>query len=132
LQSVMIEGGNWHVIVDEGLWFCSKAGLNLGQEVSEIAYGGRSNGLSLSIGLQRPSGIPVVAYSNCTLAYVFKIGDENDLRRVSAYSQYPTRDVITAIRMLNKGNPKKGHQFLFLPTSGGSTWEVSEVPANWA
>lgn len=132
LQDVMIEGGNWHVLIDEGLWFCSPKGLGLGQEVSEISYGGRSNGLSMSIALQRPSGIPVVAYSNCTLSYIFKIGDENDLRRIAAYGQYPTKDVIGTIRTLNAGNPVKGHEFLFLPTSGGAEWKVSEVPPGWA
>ena len=132
LQSVMIEGGNWHLVIDEGLWFTSKNGLNLGQEISEIAYGGRSNGLSLSIGLQRPSGVPVITYSQCSMMYVFKLGNENDLRSIASYSQYPTRDVIDTVRGLNRGNPTKGHQFLFMPTSGGAEWKVSEVPGSWA
>lgn len=129
LRQVAIEG-RWTVGIDEGLWVCSPKGLNLGQEVSDLAYGGASNGVSLHILVQRPRQIPPIIYSSCHEGYLFKAGNENDMRELASYTSYAPRDVATAIRSLNKANPERGHEFLYAPLSGGSSWMVSEVPAN--
>lgn len=128
LQSV-ISDGNWATTVDEGLWVCSRKGLDLGGEVSEIAYGGASNGNSLHVGMQRPSGVPVIVHDQCQESYIFKLGNENDLRNMASYSKYSPADTITAVRLLNTGVGNHGHQFLHLPRSGGDNrhWEVTEV-----
>lgn len=131
IRDVSIEGG-WTVSIDEGLWVCARRGLNLGEEVSQIAFGGASNGLSLHLVIQRPAGIPVTTYSNCHEGYLFRMGNTNDIREIASYTGYDTLEVAQAIRGLNRGNPEKGHQFLYAPLVGGRTWEVSEVPREWA
>ena len=131
VRDVTVEGG-WTLSVDEGLYVCSRRGLNLGEEISQLAFGGASNGLSLHLVIQRPAGIPVITYASCHDAYLFKMGNTNDIREIASYTGYETTDVARAIRGLNRGNPTKGHQFLYAPMTGGATWEVSEVPQAWA
>lgn len=125
----VITDGNWTTTVDEGLWVCGRKGLDLAEEVSEIAYGGRSNGNSLHLGLQRPSGVPVIIHDQCHESYLFELGNENDLRNMASYSKYSPTDTITAVRMLNTAKGNQGHQFLHLPRTGGSGqhWEVTEI-----
>lgn len=130
LRDITVEGG-WTLSVDEGLWTCSRKGLNLGEEISQLAIGGASNGLSLHLVIQRPAGIPVITYQSCHHAYLFKSGNTNDIRELASYGSHDTMDVARAIRQLNRGNPTKGHQFLYLPMTGGSEWGVSEVPQEW-
>lgn len=129
-RDIAVEGG-WTLSIDEGLWACSKKGLDLGDEISAIAFGGASNGLSLHLVIQRPSGIPVITYASCHDAYLFKSGNTNDIRELASYGSHDTMDVARAIRSLNRGDPRGGHQFLYMPMSGGSQWAVSEVPASW-
>ncbi len=129
-RDITVEGG-WTLSIDEGLWTCSKKGLDLGEEISHLAFGGASNGLSLHLVIQRPAGIPVITYQSCHEAYLFKSGNTNDIRELASYGSHDTMDVARAIRGLNRGNPEKGHQFLYLPMTGGSEWAVSEVPKDW-
>lgn len=123
----IITDGNWTTTVDEGLWVCGRKGLDLGGEVSEIAYGGRSNGNSLHIGMQRPSGVPVIVHDQCHESYLFELGNENDLRSMASYSKYSPADTVNAVRSLNRGGHE--HQFLHLPRTGGAGrhWEITEV-----
>ena len=129
----VITDGNWTTTVDEGLWVCSRKGLDLAEEVSEIAYGGRSNGNSLHVGMQRPSGVPVIIHDQCHESYLFELGNENDLRSMASYSKYSPTDTVTAVRMLNTARGNGGHQFLHLPRTGGSGqhWEVTEADARF-
>jgi hypothetical protein len=123
----VIGDGNWTTTVDEGLWVCSRKGLDLGGEVSEISYGGASNGNSLHIAMQRPSGIPVIVHDQCQESYIFELGNENDLRNMASYSKYSPADTVNAVRTLNRGGQQ--HQFLHLPRTGGKGrhWEITEV-----
>lgn len=131
LQDIFVEG-SWTVGVDEGLWVCSKQGLDLGAEVSAIAIGGAGNGVSMHLVVQRPSGIPVILHEQAHELYCFRTGNTNDIRELSSYSGKSTRDFTDAVRSLNRGNPERGHQFLHAPLTDGSDWEISEVPRNWA
>lgn len=131
VRDITVEG-NWTIGVDEGLWTCWRKGLDLGDEISAIAFGGRSNGISLHLVIQRPSGIPIATYANCNEGYFFKLGNTNDIRELSSYTGYSTREVTDAIRSLNKGNPTKGHQFLYAPMSGNGQWAISEMDKDWA
>lgn len=123
----VIGDGNWTTTVDEGLWVCSRKGLDLGGEVSEISYGGASNGNSLHIAMQRPSGVPVIVHDQCQESYLFELGNENDLRSMASYSKYSPADTVNAVRSLNRGGHE--HQFLHLPRTGGAGrhWEITEV-----
>jgi hypothetical protein len=131
VQEISVEG-SWTLSVDEGLWVCSRKGLDLGDEVSAIAYGGAGNGVSLHFVIQRPAGVPVIIHESCHELYNFRTGNTNSLRELASYAGKSTRDFNDAIRNLNRGNPEKGHQFLHAPMTDGADWEVSEMPADWA
>lgn len=131
LRQIAFEGG-WTLSVDEGLYVCSRKGLNLGEEIRQIAFGGASNGVSLHIVIQRPAGLDPLIYGSCHEGYLFRMGNTNDIREIASYTGYDTIEVARAIRALNRGNPEKGHQFLYAPLVGGSSWEVSEMPKEWA
>jgi hypothetical protein len=128
----MIAEGSWSVVVDEGYQVCRRAGLDLSEEVSELAYGGAGNGNSLSVILQRPSGVPVIIHEQCHELYNFRTGNENDIRALASYVGEKTTDFTAAVRGLNRGNPEVGHQFLHAPMTDGATWEVAELPKGWA
>ena len=130
LQQITVEG-RWTVAIDEGLWVCGKDGLGLGREVSDIAYGGRSNGISLHIAMQRPANVPVIVHSQCQQSYVFTMGNTHDLRELASYSRYSTPEVADAVKALSD-DAEHTHRFLYLPRAGGSDWQVSEVPESWA
>ncbi len=131
LQDLSIEPF-WTVSIDEGYWFCSAKGLNLGTEVADLAYGGASNGTSLHILTQRPRHIPPIIPSSCHEGYFFRAGGTNDLRELASYTSYESRDFANAIRSLNRGNPEKRHQFLYAPLAAGASWAVSEIPKELA
>jgi hypothetical protein len=130
LRDVMVEG-SWHVGIDEAFQVCRKGGLDLGEEVSEIAYGGAGNGISMSLIIQRPSGVPVIVHEQSHELYEFRTGNVNDIRTLASYAGKSVRDFSDVLRSLNHGNPEKGHQFLHAPMTDGSSWEISEVPKNW-
>lgn len=113
--------GNWTFVADEGLWLGSKDGLNLGKELSGLAYGSASSGVSMYLLMQRVAGIPRITWSSVMEAEVFHMGVTNDIREVAALGTYEPRDAATAIRRL------RGHQFLSLPLRGGADWSISAV-----
>ncbi len=131
LRDIFVEG-NWTVGIDEGLWVCSRKGLDLGDEVSAIAIGGAGNGISQHLVIQRPSGIPVIIHEQSHELYNFRTGNTNDIRELASYTGKSTREFTDAVRGLNRGNPEAGHQFLHAPLTDGADWEISEVPASWA
>lgn len=131
LQDMYAEGA-WTVGIDEGLWVCGRKGLDLGDEVSAIAYGGAGNGVSLHLCLQRPSAVPVITYASAHELYEFKTGNTNDLRELASYAGKSVTDFSSAVRSLNRGRERDGHQFLHAPLTDGSEWAISEVPTNWA
>lgn len=116
---VFIDGG-WTVVADEGLWISAKTGLDLGPHMGDVAYGSASNGVSLYLCIQRPAGIPPVAWTSCSWAAVFHMGRLEDVRDIASLGVYPAQDCQLAVRQL------RGHQFLDLPCRGGAEWSISE------
>lgn len=121
----------WTASIDEGNYFCSSKFLGLGDEVSAIAFGGASNGSSEHLLLQRPRGIDPITYGSGHDLFLFPIGNTNDIRELASYSKQTAREVAAAVKSLNRGNPDRGHEFLYLPFVGGASWAISEVPSNW-
>lgn len=129
LHDIQTEGA-WHIGIDEAFQVCRRGGLDLGEEVSEIAYGGAGNGISMSLIIQRPAGVPVIVHEQSHELYQFKSGNLNDIRSLASYAGTSPREFSDALRGLNEGRTN-GHQFLHAPMTDGTTWEISEVPRNW-
>ena len=113
--------GGWTVVIDEGLWISSRTGLNLGQQLADIAYGSASNGVSMYLLLQRPSGVPRVTWSSVMDACLFHSGVTNDLRELASLGTYEPKAAVDAVKSL------RGHSFLHQPCRGGAEWSISEV-----
>lgn len=122
LDDVYVDG-RWCVVIDEGLWASNKLGL--GDAMDVIAYGGRSNLVSLVMLVQRPANVPVTCWTNCTQALIFHTGYDSDLDKLASLGTYPHKQVQFAIEGLT------GHQFLDLPVRGQAAWAISEVDPGW-
>jgi hypothetical protein len=120
LHSIYVDG-NWTVVVDETLWFCDKAGLDLGRLLGTMAYGVASNGVSLVFLMQRPAGVPRILWQSCTTALIFHMGVTNDMREMGSLGTVQPKAVVEAIGNL------RGHEFLDLPCRGGARWARTEV-----
>lgn len=120
LDGVLVDGG-WTVGADEGLWLCERNGLDLGAELSAIAYTGRSSGVTLLMVIQRPAGVPRNTWSNAAHAFVWHAGITSDQRELASLGTRQPKEVAVAIQQL------RGHEFLYLPLRAGREWAVSEV-----
>ena len=113
--------GRWTIVADEGLWLSSRSGLNLGAELGDIAYGSASNKVTLLLLLQRPAGVPRVAWSSVSDACLFHLGVTADVRELASLGTVDPADAKRAVQRL------RGRQFLYLPCRGGREWSVSEA-----
>lgn len=120
LDQILIDG-SWAIVADEGLWLSERSGLNLGQQLSAIAYTGRSSGVTLMMLIQRPAGVPRNTWSNVAHAIVYKHGVTSDSRELASLGTESPRDVALAIRSLHK------YEFLYLPCTADTTWAISKV-----
>lgn len=125
LRSALADGG-WTIVADEGLWLSARDGLNLGPQLSAVAYTGRSSHVTLLMLMQRPRGVPVHCWTNASHAFLWKVANTNDMRELASLGTYPPPDVVLA---LQQGFASE-HEFLYLPcraTGAGSGWAVSQV-----
>ncbi len=120
LEEIYIEG-RWTIVADEGLWLCSRQGLNLGDVIGDIAYGSASNKVSLYLLIQRNAGVPPITWTSVSYAEIFHMGRTDDVRELASLGIYLPKATIAAVQGL------KGHQFLDLPCRAGAEWSISEM-----
>jgi hypothetical protein len=120
LDSAFVDRG-WAIVADEGLWLCETGGLDLGDELSAIAYAGRTSAITLLMLIQRPAGVPRNTWSNASHAFIWHAGVTSDQRELASLGSRDPREVVTAMRGL------RGHDFLYLPLRAGDDWAVSAV-----
>jgi hypothetical protein len=120
MEGMFIEG-RWCFVIDEGLWMASRNGLDLGQQMRDMAYGSASNKVSMHLLVQRPANLPPDCWTNCGQALIFHGGHPDDIRKLASLSVYQPRQAQQAIARL------RGHQFLDLPCHAGAEWAVSQV-----
>jgi hypothetical protein len=122
LDDAYREGG-WALVIDEALWVARRSGLGLDHELSDVAYGARSNGVTLYLCMQRPAGLERLTWSSASDAYVFKSGVIDDVRELAALGTAEPRDAVKVLQ-----TRIKGHEFLHIPTRGQSKgWSISMV-----
>lgn len=116
--------GYWTIVADEGLWLSTK--LKLNEQLDGIAFSGRSNDLTLMILVQRPRGIPINCWTNALHAFLWQMGNTDDIRELASLGRNTRRSVQDAVSSL------VGHQFLYLPChAAGGTWAISQVDPRW-
>jgi hypothetical protein len=104
---------NWCVNFDEQHYMVKKLGL--GPENEMFLHQGRSSGLSVVNGTQRPAWVPVVTYSSATHAFIWNTGVVEDLRRLANLGGVNARELAHNIQQLSK------HEFIYVNCRTGET-----------
>jgi len=107
LDLIFNEGG-WTVGADELHYMCSR--LRLTEEVETYSHQGRSSGLTLVSGMQRPAWVPLITFSSATHALLWKTTEPADLKRLSGLARTDIREVAAEMNRLGK------HDFIGIDT----------------
>ncbi len=75
--------GNWTVALDEMLYLTGSDGIGLDKEVKMLYTQGRSNGISLLAGSQRPRDVPQVMLSQADHYIYFQVVDDYEINRLA-------------------------------------------------
>jgi hypothetical protein len=102
---------NWCVVFDEQHYICKQLGLDV--ENAMLLQQGRSSGLSVVNGTQRPAWVPVVTYSSATHAMIWRTTDREDLRRLSELGGVNMRELQHNLLTLDR------HGFVYVNTRKG-------------
>lgn len=102
---------NWCVVFDEQHYMCKQLGLEV--ENAMLLQQGRSSGLSVVNGTQRPSWVPVVTYSSATHAMIWRTTYRDDLRRLAELGGVDMRGLQANLLTLGK------HDFIYVNTRKG-------------
>lgn len=105
--------GGWTIFADELFYLCKYLGM---QRTLEMVWTqGRSVGITLVGGTQRPAHVPLLAYDQATHLFFWRDNDETNLRRISGLGGLNS----AAIRRTVAALPK--HHALYLNTRTGET-----------
>lgn len=103
--------GYWTVYFDEVRYITEVLGL--GPYVSQLWREGRSSGISVVAGTQRPAWIPREAYSEATHLFIWRSTNRYDLKRLEDASNIDTGELSPIIKSLPK------HDVLYVNTRTG-------------
>lgn len=110
LREMFVSGG-WTVFADELFYLCHT--LRLTKLLEMYWTQGRSLGLSLVGGTQRPAHVPLFAYDQATHLFFWRDNDETNLRRVAGLGGLNAKEVRSAVT----GLPH--HHALYVNTRDG-------------
>lgn len=94
LDSVYVQGG-WTVALDELRYVTGT--LNLQKRVETLWLQGRSLGVTVVAGVQRPRHVPLEAYSQAQHLYLWRTRDRKDLARLAEFSGEVNTNQLEAI-----------------------------------
>lgn len=87
--------GSWCIWTDELRYMTDMIGLKKAYQLMYVA--GRSNNISLVSAAQRPSHVPLEAYSQAQHLILFRTGDERDLQRAGGLNGNNAKQVSAAV-----------------------------------
>lgn len=85
--------GNWTIVIDE-LWYAEKLGLKW--QVERLLTQGRSKGVSVVVGMQRPAMISRFAIASCTHLFSFRL-DGRDADTIKLATMPAVQDAISTL-----------------------------------
>lgn len=115
--------GGWAVLLDETMWMSDT--LKLEQELKNLWFQGRTQGLSVIACAQRPTHVPRLAFSSADYLFLARTSDKRDvenLREISA--GIPKEMIETAMYSLDFDR----HEFLFIDTHSRELAKVVAPP----
>ena len=109
LNNVFHDRG-WCLVVDEAHYMTTELGL--GQELAMFQHQARSSGISVVTGVQRPAFIPVITYGSTTHAFMGRINEPADAKRLQSLGGVDAKELATHLLTLPK------HEWLYVDNSG--------------
>ena len=106
--------GDWAILFDEGLWMAKN--LRLEQEMESLWFQGRTMGVSVITCAQRPSHLPLLAFSQATYLFLWRVNDRRDIERLREISG--NVDLATIEAIVNSLD-WDSHEFLMVDTRRG-------------
>lgn len=103
--------GNWTVAIDEQHYCCNELGLAL--PIRTFLHQGRSSGLTVVNGSQRPAWIPLVTLSGSRHAFVWKNTMDEDLKRLANLGGFNRKEMEPVLLNLEE------HEFMYIDTRKG-------------
>lgn len=105
------KAGGWCLWLDETRYMADHLGMR--KPLTLLYVAGRSNNISIVANTQRPSWIPLEAYSQAGHLFLFKTGDERDLARLGSLNGANAREVAALVSHLPR------HHFLHVDLNTG-------------
>lgn len=113
----MFRQGNRAVLVDETHYVAEM--LRQSHRLKLWWQQGRSLGLSLIAGFQRPAWVPRDAYSAASHLFLFGTADDTDSRALGGLGGLSSRHIRYAVEYL-AGDPSRKHDFVYVGTRSGT------------
>lgn len=114
-----LAGRGWTLYVDEVSIVTGREYLNLGRIMSYLWSQGRSSGISVAAGTQRPAGIPRGAYSEPRHFFFWRLRDRGDLERIREIGgSSDPKEVATLVQSLGR------YEVLYLDSVEGTMWRT--------
>lgn len=110
LNSIFTER-NWCVVFDEQHYVCKQLGLDA--ENAMFMQQGRSSGLSVVNGTQRPAWVPLITYGASSHAMIWRTTHRDDLRRIAEFGGVEVRQMQHNLLSLGR------HEFIYVNTRKG-------------
>ena len=107
----MFNQGSWCIVADETFWLVETLGL--GPELRAVWSQGRSLGISLVAGTQRPAFVPLEMYSQATHVFFWRTSDRRDLDRIGGLGAHDPVTIRDTVRNL------RHHEALYVNTRTG-------------
>jgi hypothetical protein len=111
LVSVYQQGG-WTVYLDELRYVTDY--LRLARDVELLWLQGRSAGISVIGGTQRPAFVPLAAYDQATHLFFWRDNDRRNLERIGGLGAHDSQAIAREVASLNP------HEVLYVNTRDGS------------
>jgi len=107
--------GHWCVFADDTYYLADLLGNPIHDDLVEMWAMGRSHGVSLVAGIQRPAYVPLLAYQ-ATHLFFWRENDERNLKRISDIGVEDSALVVRTVRRLDAAK----RQVLYVNTFAGT------------
>lgn len=97
-HQAIYQSGAWCIFADD-MWFLCNV-LKLGADLEMLYANGRSIGVSVVAGIQRPAHVPLMAYDQATHLFFWRDNDESNLRRIGGIGFADSRRVRQTVARL--------------------------------
>lgn len=111
LNQIFYDRG-WALVVDEAHYMATELGL--GQELAMFQHQARSSGISVVTGVQRPAFIPVITYGSTSHAFVGRVNEPADARRLTALGGVDAKEIGRHLLELPK------HEWVYIDNTGNT------------